>query len=128
MSNGTAPSWEDWAPPLDPPTAGAVPYATAEAIAATYWDSEPHLCAALQWEYYASMQDPSPSVSQVSTGVQSIAYNPATPSGEYGKAMSRAQWHRSFLSGYLETVPLVSSVPKPSWYPSWSDIAERVVE
>lgn len=120
MSNGNPDRepWQDWAPPTDPPTAGGIPFDVAQAIADASWDSEPHLCAALQWEYYAAMQDPSPSVSQVSTGVQSIAYSPAAPSGEYGKAMSRAQWHRSFLSGYLESVPLVSSIPKPQYQPT----------
>jgi hypothetical protein len=119
MSNGTSPAWEDWAPPLDPPTAGGVPYDAAEAIAEEYWDSEPHLCAALQWEYYAAMQTPSPSVMSVSTGVQSIAYSPAAPTGEYGTAMARAQWHRGFISGAIESAPLTSSMPKPEPRTIW---------
>jgi hypothetical protein len=112
MTNGDTARepWQDWAPPTDPPTAGGIPFDVAQAIADVYWSDEPHMCAALQWEYYAAMQDPSPSVVQVSTGVQSIAYSPPAPGGEYGRAIAKAQWHRSFLSGYLETVPLISSI------------------
>jgi hypothetical protein len=108
MSNGTTdPLWVAWAPPLDPPTAGGVPYDVAAGIAALYWPDNPHLTAALQWEYYAAMLPPTPSVSSVSTGVQSVAYSPAAPSGDYGTALSRAAWHRSFVDGELVSVPLV---------------------
>jgi hypothetical protein len=116
MSNGdtTPEPWELWAPPIDPPTTpGGVPRDVAQGIADLYWDDDPHLCAALQWEYYAAMQPPTPSVASVSTGVQSVAYQPSVPSGEYGLAMSRAAWHRSFLSGELFSVPLVSAVREP---------------
>jgi hypothetical protein len=122
MTNGDAAreGWEDWAPPLNPPDPSGIPYEVAQSIADLYWPDEPHLCAALQWEYYAAMQDPSPSVTAVTTGVQSIAYNPPAPGGEYGKAMARAQWHRSFITGQMESVPLVSSVPKPEPLPPLS--------
>ena len=118
MSNGdTAPAWQAWAPPLDPPTAGGLPLDVATDIADTYWETEPHLCAALQWEYYAAMQVPTPSVSSVSTGVQSIAYAPPAATGEYGLAMARAQWHRSFIEGMLESVPLCNSSSPVDRYP-----------
>lgn len=124
MSNGdvTPANWQDWAPPLNPPVESGVPIDVAQEIADTYWESEPHLCAALQWEYYAAMQTPTPAVSSMSTGVQSIAYSPPAPGGAYGTAMARAQWHRGFITGQMESVPLYSSVPKPyprlrSWLP-----------
>jgi hypothetical protein len=123
MSNGTPPAWESWAPPLDPPTAGGVPYDVAAEMAAEHWDSEPHLCAALQWEFYAAMQSPTPSVMSVSTGVQSIAYQPPAPTGEYGLAIARAQWHRSFIGSYLESVPLYTDLPHHGM-PSLVEVAE----
>lgn len=97
--------WQAWAPPLDPPTSGGLPVADAEQIAALYWSSEPHLCAALQWEHYAATLPPGSAVSQVQTGMQSVTYNPPMPGGDYGLAISRARWHRSFL-GTLVAVPL----------------------
>jgi hypothetical protein len=96
--------WEAWAPPLDPPTAGGLPYDQAAAIAADWWASEPHLCAALQWEGYAAMQDPTPAIAVVTTGAQSVTYGTARPGGAYGLAIERAAWHRSFLD-------TVASVP-----------------
>jgi hypothetical protein len=48
--------WQAWAPPLDPPAAGGLPADAALAIADACWDTDPHLCAALQWESYAAMQ------------------------------------------------------------------------
>lgn len=123
MTAPTPPAWEAWAPPLDPPTAGGVPYDVAADIAAQYWDTEPHLCAALQWEFYAAMQSPTPSVASVSTGVQSIAYSPPAATGEYGLAMARAQWHRSFISGVIESVPLCSSVPEPRYQAPLRDMS-----
>jgi hypothetical protein len=124
MSNGdvTPPHWQDWAPPLNPPVADGVPIDVAQGLADLYWEDEPHLCAALQWEYYAAMQDPSPAVSSVSTGVQSIAYSPPAPSGTYGTAIARAQWHRSFITGHLETVPLISSIPEYELMPPLRDM------
>ena len=97
--------WQTWAPPLNPPTAGGLDLADAERIAALYWDAEPHLCAALQWESYAATLPPGSAVSQVQTGMQSVTYSPAMPGGDYGQAISRANWHRSFVST-LVTVPL----------------------
>jgi hypothetical protein len=114
------PPWVAWAPPLDPPTSGGLPYDQAEMIADATWALSPHLCAALQWESYAAMLPPAPAVSQVSTGVQSVSY--AQPNGgAYGLALSRAAWHRSFLSS-LESVPLVVApvdvpVVPPNWWP-----------
>jgi hypothetical protein len=89
------PPWELWAPPLAPPADGGLPYADAEAIAAAWWDDDPHLCAALQWEAYAATLPPALAVAQVSTGAQSVSYGRATPGGDLGAAMSRAAWHRS---------------------------------
>lgn len=101
-------TWESWAPPLDPPTPGGLSSADAEAIAAAYWDDDPHLAAALMWESYAATLPPSAAVSQVATGSQSVTYAPALPGGEYGLAIARAAWHRSFCT--FATVPLVPSV------------------
>jgi hypothetical protein len=98
-------TWESWAPPLAPPTTGGLPYAEAEAIADACWADEPHLCSALQWEAWAATLWPTPAVSLVQTGAQSVSYSPASPTGDYGLAIARAQWHRSFLSG-LVSVPL----------------------
>ena len=99
--------WQSWAPPLDPPTAGGLPVDEAQCIADAWWPVDAHLCAALMWEAYAAMLPPSPAVSSVSTGAQSVAYSPASPVGEYGLAIGRAAWHRSFVTGQLVSVPLV---------------------
>jgi hypothetical protein len=104
------PAWAAWAPPLDPPTPGGLPVEEAEAIAEAWWPTDPHLCAALQWEAYAALLPPSASVAQVATGSQSVSYSPALPSGEYGLAIGRAAWHRSFTT--LASVPLVAA---PTW-------------
>jgi hypothetical protein len=98
-------SWESWAPPLAPPTTGGLDRAEAQAIADAWWDDEPHLCAALMWESYAATLPPALAVAQVSTGVQSVSYGQATPGGELGLALGRAQWHRSMM-GTLVSVPL----------------------
>jgi hypothetical protein len=98
-------SWESWAPPLAPPADGGLPREEAEAIADACWEDEPHLCSALQWEHYAATLPPTPAVSLVQTGAQSVSYSPAGPVGDYGLAIARAQWHRSFL-GSLVSVPL----------------------
>ena len=107
-------SWESWAPPLAPPADGGLPRDEAQEIADLYWDCEPHLCAALQWESYAATLPASLPVAQVATGMQSVSYGRAIPGGELGAAMARAQWHRSFLSG-LGSVPL--RVVPPDRYP-----------
>jgi hypothetical protein len=115
----TAPLWESWAPPLDPPTTGGMPYDVAAGIAALYWPGDPHLTAALQWEYYAATLPPSPAVSQVNTGAQSVSYDPAVPVGDYGAALERARWHRSFVADEMVSVPLVVDTPlrgDPSWW------------
>jgi hypothetical protein len=100
-------AWQDWAPPIDPPTAGGLAEAEAGALAAAYWDTDPHLAAALMWESYAASLPPSVPVAQVATGSQSVSYSPPMPGGDYGAAMSRAAWHRS-LAGSAESVPLVT--------------------
>lgn len=108
--------WTAWAPPLDPPTAGGLPADTAQNIADAYWLTDPHLAAAMMWEAYAAMLPPAPAVAQVSTGVQSVSYQPPLPGGDYGLAMGRAAWHRS-LRGSAESValdlapPAILSVP-----------------
>jgi hypothetical protein len=101
--------WRLWAPPLDPPTSGGLPEHAARAIA-TWWDDDPHLCAALQWEAYAAMLPPTPTVAQVATGSQSVSYSPPVPGGDYGLAVSRAAWHRS-MAGSLHTALLVPAWP-----------------
>ena len=78
------PPWESWAPPLNPPAPGGLPIDQAQAIADAWWATDPHLCAALQWESYAATLPMTPTVSQVATGAQSVSYSPAQPGGEYG--------------------------------------------
>jgi hypothetical protein len=132
VTEPAAPPWVGWAPPLDPPTAGGLPYDQAEEIADATWALSPHLCAAMQWESYAAQLPPTPSVSQVSTGIQSVAYSPAGPTGSYGLAIARAAWHRSFLAGELVSVPLqVDPVPghprrpfPPPWWPAYGEVAQ----
>jgi hypothetical protein len=98
------PPWLSWAPPLDPPTPGGLAADDAAAIAHAWWADDPHLAAALMWEHYAATLNPAAAVSQVATGSQSVTYAPALPSGEYGLALARAEWHRSFSS--LASVPM----------------------
>ena len=100
------PAWVAWAPPLDPPTAGGLPFDAAEAIANACWDSSPHLCAALQWEAYAFTLPPGLPVANVNTGSQSVSYSPPAQTGAYGAALARAAEHRSYLSGALTSVQL----------------------
>ena len=96
--------WESWAPPLDPPVAGGLPYAQAELIASVWWDEDPHEAAAQMWEAYAATLPPTPAIAVVTTGAQSITYGGARPGGDYGLAIARAEWHRSFTG--LVSVPL----------------------
>jgi hypothetical protein len=91
---------------LAPPADGGLPRDEAQAIADAWWDDEPHLCAALQWEAYAATLPPSMPVAQFATGMQSVSYGRALPGGELGAALTRAAWHRSLLSE-LGSVPLV---------------------
>jgi hypothetical protein len=102
------PAWQAWAPPLDPPTPGGLPIDQAEEIGRGWGstDEDHHLTAAIMWEAYAATLPPAAPVSSVQTGAQSVVYNPAVPGGDYGRAVSRAAWHRSFLTG-LVSVPLV---------------------
>lgn len=106
-------SWQAWAPPLDPPKAGGLPADEAEAIAAAWWDSCPHLAAALMWESWAAMLPPAPAVASVATGAQNVAYSPALPLGEVGLAIARAAWHRSFCEGLLMTAELQATPGHP---------------
>lgn len=107
-----APAWLAWAPPIDPPTPGGLPIEMAEDIGRGWGGDEEshHLTAALMWEAYAATLPPAASVSSVQTGAQSVVYNPAVPGGDYGRAISRAAWHRSFTGG-LVSVPLVLAPP-----------------
>lgn len=112
--------WQAWAPPLDPPTAGGLPADQAGCIADAMAGCDPHEIAAVQWEAYAAMLPPTPAVSSVQTGAQSVSYSPAGPSGSYGLAIARAQWHRSFLTGVLVSVPLqVAPVGNPVPLVDW---------
>lgn len=113
------PDWRAWAPPLDPPAAGGLPEEQAEAIAADWWDIDPHEAAARMWEDYAATLPISNAVSQVATGSQSVTYSPPRPGGSYGEAIARAEWHRSF-SGTLGSAPLEVAPPgiagaPPGW-------------
>jgi hypothetical protein len=110
----TGQPWVPWAPPLDPPTTGGLPFDQAQAIADSCWEQSPHLCAALQWEAYAATLAPTPTVSQVATGAQTVAYDPASPTGEYGLALQRAAWHRSFIAAEAVSVPLRVAPPPGS--------------
>jgi hypothetical protein len=115
--------WQSWAPPLDPPTPGGLPADQAQCIADAYDGEDPHLVAALQWEAYAAMLPPAPAVASVSTGVQNVSYSPAVPGGALGLALSRAAWHRSFITGTLVSVPLRAApvLPAPCWPDNWWD-------
>ena len=114
-SGGCIP-WQSWAPPLDPPTAGGLPVDQATCIADSWWPIDPHLCAAMQWEAYAASLAPTHGVVQVSTGAQSVMYatrgGAPVPTGDYGLAIQRAEWHRSFVTSMVG-VPMLSH-PQPS--------------
>lgn len=121
-----SPPWLAWAPPIDPPTPGGLPYAMAEEIGRGWGSSmdDHHLTAAEMWEAYAATLPPAAAVSSVQTGAQSVVYNPAVPGGDYGRAVSRAQWHRSMVSS-LVSVPLVvahaEELPPGVW---WDEVGE----
>jgi len=118
----TGQPWEAWAPKLDPPTAGGLPYDVAATIAAAFWEDSPHEAAAQMWEAYAAMLDPTLAVSMVNTGAQSVSYGTARPGGEYGLAVARAEWHRSFVSG--GTVQLAARRPVKLRLPNWWTVGE----
>jgi hypothetical protein len=114
--------WETWAPPLDPPASGGLSADLALSIAElSYWPESPHLTAALQWEAYAATLEPTLPVSTVSTGAQSVGFDPAAAPGPYGAAIRQAQWHRSFLSDlmsvplYTDTAPGGAAESYPEW-------------
>ena len=109
LVTASPPPWESWAPPLSPPAANGLPLTLAQAIADAWWATDPHLCAALQWEAYAATLPMTPTVSQVATGAQSVMHSPAQPAGDYGLALARAAWHRSFTTA----VPVPLEVRRP---------------
>ena len=105
-----APPWEAWAPPLDPPTAGGLPYGQAEAIASAA-GRRPHLAAELMWTAYAAQLAPEPAVASVTTGAQSVVYSGAAGGGDFGKAAARAAWHRDQRGAQSVPVELASVPP-----------------
>jgi hypothetical protein len=111
MTTPPPPPWVAWAPPLDPPTSGGLPYDQAEAIADAVWAEDPHEAAALMWEAYAAMLPPAPAVASVQTGAQAVNYGSPVPGGELGLALGRAAWHRSFVTGLAVSVPLRAAPP-----------------
>jgi hypothetical protein len=115
--------WQPWAPPLDPPNNGGLPVAVAEQIAATWWDEDWYYALGLMWEAYAAMLTPTPAVSTVSTGAQSVSYNPAAPTGDYGEAIARADWFfaRSHNAGGLVSIPLTTGAPVDAIGLGWVD-------
>ena len=117
------PPWLAWAPKLDPPTAGGLPYDQAERIAAATWDDDPHLCAELMWTAYAATLDPEPAVASVSTGAQSVVYAGAAGGGEFGRAVARAQWHHDQRGAQSVPVELTNPErPKAGRPPSWHEV------
>ena len=112
MTVAAAIDWEDWAPPLSPPVDGGLSVAVAQSIADVMWADDPHCAAAEMWEAYAATLPPTAPVAQVTTGAQSVSYSPASPAGDYGAALARANWHRSFCTGQLTSASLHSAMPK----------------
>lgn len=96
------PPWDTWFPPLLDP-------GVAAGIGNEWWDEDPHWAAYLAWIAYAATLPPTASVSTVGTGTQTVTYSPAMPTGDYGAAIARAEWHRD-LSGHggLVSVPLTT--------------------
>ena len=91
-----------WFPP-------GLPDAQAEWIAAQWWEVDPHWAAYLAWTAWAATLAPTVPVSSVGTGSQTVSYSPASPSGDLGAALARADWHRAQSSfGGLTAVPLAS--------------------
>jgi len=84
---------------------GGLDLEMAESIHQAWAGQDPHCAAAEMWEAYAATLPPSPNVAAVSTGVQSVSYSPPMPGGDYGAALARAEWHRSFCRGELISVP-----------------------
>jgi hypothetical protein len=124
------PLWQTWAPPLDPPTAGGLPADVAQVIADATWDTDPHLCAALQWEAYAATLPFTAAVSQVATGAQSVTYSPPLPGGDAGAALAKAAWHRSLMQAGgaipLDLAPpmrqtVTGAEPVVVWQSWWED-------
>lgn len=115
------PLWQQWAPPLDPPTEGGLPERTAQAIYDAIWPADPYLAAAMMWESYAATLPTEASVVQVATGAQSVTYAAGTGGGAFGLAIARAKWFRS-MAGSLTSVELrgsrgvvVGEADEPEW-------------
>jgi hypothetical protein len=57
----------------------------------------------------------------VSTGAQTVSYvgrgGAPVPTGDYGLALERAAYHRSFIDGVLLTVPLEVAPPNAADLP-----------
>ena len=66
------------------------------------YPTDPHAAAAAAWESWAAQLDPEPSITHVSTGVQSVSYK--TGGSQFDAAMDRAAWHRSRTR--IKSVPL----------------------
>lgn len=114
------PPWLAWAPPLDPPTAGGLPYDEAARIAAACWADDPHLAAELMWTSYAATLDPEPAVASVTTGAQSVVYSGAAGGGAFGRAVARAQWHHDQRGAQSVPIELTNPTrPDAGRPPSW---------
>lgn len=100
--------WQLWAPPLDPPAGGGLPFDVAQDIADQWWACDPYEAAALMWTYYALMSPTEADVVSVTTGAQSVAYS--GPGSRFALAMARADWFRS-QGGSLISVPLRLAYP-----------------
>lgn len=111
----TAPAWQAWAPPLDPPVDTGLPVATAQQIADANADASPYLIAALMWESYAAQLPVTPVATSVSTGSQSVSYSGGGDA--FSLAIARANWLRSML-GDLGSMPLSTDTATP-WPFDW---------
>jgi hypothetical protein len=112
--------WQLWAPPLNPPDEGGLPYWRAAQIADAYFACDPHLAAALMWELYAGMQPTEPAVRSVQTGVQAVTYD--APGGKFALAMARAAWHRA-QAGSMASVPLrLAADPREAYWGNWWEV------
>ena len=109
------PGWMAWAPPLNPPDPAGMPLAVAQGIADEFWPDQPYLTAGLQWQWYALSLPVAPTVTTVSTGVQSVGY--ATGSSPFALAMERAQWYLDQGQGSLVSVPLSAGDDLYGWGP-----------
>jgi hypothetical protein len=118
-----SPPWQPWAPPLDPPVDGGLPIAVAEGIADQFWLTDWYYAIGLMWEAYAAMLPLTPAVASVSTGAQSVNYDPPAPTGDYGSAIAKAEWYfsRSHSGGGLVSIPLTTDSPADEIGLGWVD-------